>query len=105
MNPVIKNRENVPNPVLGPEDGVPNYVMLYAEHQPGDSSPFHSHKWEHEVFIIEGSGTLSCDSKTYPIRKGDAILVPPNSKHQFVNTGKKPLIRITVNPLTSVQIE
>ena len=105
MEPVIKNQENTQNPVLGPDDGVPNYVMLYAEHPPGDSSPHHTHPWEHEAFIIEGSGTLSCGGKTYPIRKGDAVLVPPDVEHQFINTGSEVLIRVTVNPLSSVEAE
>ena len=103
MKPVIKNQEGTENPVLGPEDGVPNYVMLYAEHEPGGSSPLHTHPWEHEAFIIEGEGTLTCDGESYPIRKGDAVLVPPESLHQFVNTGSEPLIRVTVNPLSSVE--
>ena len=105
MEPVIKNREGSTNPVLGPDDGVPNYVMLYAEHEPGGSSPRHTHPWEHEAFIIEGSGTLMCDGETYPIRKGDAVLVPPGSDHQFTNTGSEVLIRVTVNPLSSVSSE
>ena len=105
MEPVIKNREGSTNPVLGPDDGVPNYVMLYAEHEPGGSSPFHTHPWEHEAFIIEGSGTLTCDGEIYPIRKGDAVLVPPGSEHQFTNTGSEVLIRVTVNPLSSVSSE
>ena len=103
MEPVIRNHEGVSNPVLGPDDGVPNYVMLYAEHEPGGSSPHHSHAWEHEAFIVEGAGTLSCDGKSYPIRKGDCVLVPPNTEHQFINTGSEPLIRVTINPLSSVQ--
>ena len=102
MEPVIRNVEGLDNPVLGPDEGVPNYVMLYVQHAPGASSAHHTHPWEHQAFIVEGSGVLWCDGIEYPIRKGDAVLVPPNTEHQFTNTGEVTLSRVTVNPLSSV---
>ena len=45
MEPVIKNYEGLSNPILGPDDGVPNYVMLYVQHPPGGTSPNHIHDW------------------------------------------------------------
>ncbi len=50
MDPVIRKAEGSKNPVLGPSDGVPNYVMLYVQHPPGGSSPHHTHAWEHQAF-------------------------------------------------------
>ncbi len=103
MEPVIKNYEGLSNPILGPEDGVPNYVMLYVQHPPGGTSPGHIHEWEHQAFITEGEGVLWVEGKEYPIKKGDAVLVPPNVNHQFRNTGSATLSRVTVNPLNSVE--
>ncbi|HAL48131.1 MAG: cupin domain-containing protein [SAR202 cluster bacterium] len=102
MDPVIRKAEGSKNPVLGPSDGVPNYVMLYVQHAPGASSPHHTHAWEHQAFIVEGEGVLWCDGKEFPIKAGDAVLVPPDSDHQFRNTGSTTLSRVTVNPLSSV---
>jgi quercetin dioxygenase-like cupin family protein len=103
MKPVIKNFEGAGNPLLGPGDGVPNYVMLYVRHAPGESSPDHTHPWEHQAFITEGSGILWVDGAEYPIKQGDAVLVPPGSRHYFKNTGSVMLSRVTVNPLSSVE--
>ena len=103
MEPVIKNYEGRSNPILGPEDGAPNYVMLYVQHPPGGTSPQHIHEWEHQAFITEGAGALWVEGKEYPIKKGDAVLVPPNVNHQFRNTGDVTLSRVTVNPLNSVE--
>ena len=75
MDPIIKNYRDNDNPVLGKEDGVPNYVMLYVQHAPGESSPFHTHPWEHQAFITEGSGVLLFGGKEYPIRQGDCVHV------------------------------
>ena len=102
MDPVIRKAEGSKNPVQGPSDGVPNYVMLYVQHPPGGSSPHHTHAWEHQAFIVEGEGVLWCDGKEFPIKAGDAVLVPPESDHQFRNTGSTTLSRVTVNPLSSV---
>ena len=102
MEPVIRNFEGAGNPVLGPDDGVPNYVMLYVRHDPGGTSPQHTHPWEHQAFITEGAGVLWVEGKEYPIKQGDAVLVPPDVEHQFRNTGSTILSRVTVNPLSSV---
>ncbi len=105
MEPVIKHFEGNSNPLLGPGDGVSTYVMLYVRHEPGGSSPDHVHPWEHQAFITEGTGILTCGGKTYPVKAGDAVLVPGGVRHQFTNTGKVMMSRVTVNPIESVAAE
>ena len=70
MKPVIKSVEGRSNPVLGPEDGVPNYVMLWVQHPPGGSSAQHVHPWEHQAYIVEGEGALWVEGEEYPIKGG-----------------------------------
>ena len=36
------------------ETGAENFAMRLFEMEAGGYSPFHSHPWEHEVFILEG---------------------------------------------------
>jgi quercetin dioxygenase-like cupin family protein len=105
MEPVIRNEHGNSNPLLGRADGVSNYVMLYVKHGPGESSADHTHAWEHQAFITEGSGILVCGGKEYPIKTGDAILVPAGIRHQFRNTGNVPMNRVTVNPIESIPSE
>ena len=85
MGPIIKSVESTGNPVLGPEDGVPNYVMLWVQHPPGGASAQHTHPWEHQAYIVEGEGVLWVEGNTHPIKAGDAVLVPPDVEHQFRN--------------------
>ena len=103
VEPVIRNENGSTNPLLGPGDGVSTYVMLYVKHGPGESSPDHIHEWEHQAFITRGAGILVCGGKEYPVKAGDAVLVPGGIRHQFINTGEVPLHRVTVNPIESVQ--
>lgn len=69
--------------------GAPNFAMRLFEMQPGGHSPLHNHDWEHEVFILEGEGTVVGKEGEKKFKSGDAIFVPPNERHQFKNTGKK----------------
>ena len=46
---------------------------------------------------------LIFDGEEFPIKAGDAVLVPGGVRHQFKNTGSVPMKRVTVNPIESVQ--
>ena len=71
--------------------GAENFAMRLFEIEPGGYSPFHSHPWEHEVFILEGEGVVVGANEERSCKPGDAIFVPPNEKHQFKNNGGKTL--------------
>jgi quercetin dioxygenase-like cupin family protein len=92
--------------LIGKSDGVPNTVLLYnGAMAPGSvshtESGGHTHVWEHLSYILEGEGALSCDGKEYRVAEGDAVLVPPDLHHQWLNPSSAPMVRITFNPLYS----
>ena len=68
--------------------GAENFAMRLFEMDPEGYSPFHSHPWEHEVFILEGEGIVVGGGEERKFRAGDAIFISPNEKHQFKNTGE-----------------
>ena len=68
-------------------DGAPNFAMRLFEVAPGGHSPLHVHDWEHEVYILEGIGTLEFEGEKNPFEEGYFIFVPPGREHRFVNTG------------------
>ena len=70
------------------EMGAPNFAMRLFEVESEGYTPFHIHDWEHEVFILEGSGVVVGGDEERLFRAGDVILIPPNEKHQFMNNGK-----------------
>lgn len=71
--------------------GAERFAMRYFEIEPGGYSPLHTHAWEHELFILEGEGIALGGTEERRITVGDAVFVPPNEKHQFLNSGKKTL--------------
>lgn len=68
-------------------EGAPTFAMRQFEIAPGGHTPFHTHPWEHEVFILEGEGYVQSAEGPRPFRAGDAVFVAPNEQHSFVNSG------------------
>jgi quercetin dioxygenase-like cupin family protein len=71
--------------------GAENFAMRYFEMDVNGNSPHHQHDWEHEVFILEGEGTVKGELGEVPFKPGTVIFVPPNERHQFLNTGTQPV--------------
>jgi len=67
--------------VISEKDGAPNFNMRVLSIEPGGESPNHSHPWEHEFFILSGSGVGVVDNKEANIGPGDAIFVPAGVQH------------------------
>jgi len=77
--------------MISKDDGAPNFAMRLFEIEPKGFTPYHTHDWEHEVFIKEGEGIYVSEGKETSFKTGDAILVPPFEPHQFRNTQDKKL--------------
>jgi len=77
--------------LLGESDGTPTFAMRQFEVAPGGHTPRHHHPYEHEVYVLEGKGTVSEGDIEHPLGPGDVVLVSPDDVHQFRNTGDSPL--------------
>ena len=80
------------------EDGAPNFAMRIFDVQPGTSTPYHTHSWEHEVFVLAGSGVVRSADEEHPLGEGDVVFVAPEERHQFVNRGDDALRFICLIP-------
>ncbi len=74
--------------LIGEEDGAPNFIMRQFTLQPGGKTPYHTHNWEHEVYVLSGTGIARHGDGESDISAGCAVLVLPNEEHGFVNTGE-----------------
>ncbi|MSQ07440.1 MAG: cupin domain-containing protein [Dehalococcoidia bacterium] len=108
MEPLIRNYRSVYQPggetarLVTLADNPPTCTLNYSVIEPGKTSAHHIHPWEHEVFILEGSGVLVCDGKEYPVTQGDAVLIPGNVDHYTRNHRRTGVIRrIEANPLAA----
>ena len=85
--------------VIGADDGAPRFAMRVFEIRSGSSTPFHSHWWEHEVFVLSGEGIVKSEGNEKSIGEGTVVFVAPNEEHCFANTGNDILRFICVIPL------
>ena len=75
--------------LLGEPEGAPNFEMRYFSLTGDISTDWHSHQWEHQVFVIQGQGKCRTSEKEIELRPGDAVFVPPGEEHHFICSGEK----------------
>jgi len=74
--------------LIGKDDGADKFAMRLFEIQPGGQTPLHTHEWEHQVYILDGKGTVWREGQDVPVKSGTAIFVPGSEKHCFKNIGE-----------------
>ena len=84
---------------ISKEDGAPNFALRVFELKPGGYTPYHTHKWEHEVFIKKGKGKLFWEGKSFSLKEGDVIFIPGGEKHQFKNSTRGTLEFLCMVPI------
>ncbi len=75
--------------LLGEDEGVHTFAMRRFTLEEGGYTPFHKHDWEHEVFVLKGKGRIKTHDGFVDVGAGDAVYVPPNEEHQFLNDGEE----------------
>ena len=80
------------------DDGAPNFAMRQFTVEPGGFTPKHHHPYEHEVYVLEGSGIVIDGDKEKPLNAGDCVFVAPDDVHQFRNTGEQPMTFLCLVP-------
>jgi quercetin dioxygenase-like cupin family protein len=84
--------------LVGRSDGAANFALRQFTVEPGGHTPRHQHNYEHQVYVLEGSGRVEQDGTFHAIGRGDALYVAPNTLHQFVNDGSAPLTFLCIVP-------
>ncbi len=101
MTPVdMDGAEGVAMRVMaGRDDGAPTFATRQFKVAPGGHTPRHSHDYEHEVFILDGSGEAHLSGSDHPVRPGDVLYVPADAEHQF-QAGSQGLRFLCVAPVS-----
>ncbi len=77
--------------LISEADGAPNFIMRQFTIEPGGHTPYHTHPWEHEVYVLSGTGRIRQGDSATEFIGGSVILVLPDEEHNFENTGSEPL--------------
>ncbi|OOC42381.1 cupin domain-containing protein [Thermosipho sp. 1074] len=88
VEPIIIDDGKIEKRILiGSKDGAKNFVMRLFRLQPGANTLYHSHDWEHEIFVVKGKIQAVTKNGKFEAEQGSFIFVKPNEEHQFVNVG------------------
>jgi len=87
--------------LISKDDGAENIAMRMFELQPGGCTPLHTHRHEHEVFVIEGQGVFVFEGQEHEFDAEYVIFVPPNKEHQFRNAGDSILRMLCIIPASA----
>ncbi len=93
---VVRNQEDVETvtysdeskgvemrPLITQRDGAPRFGMRVFALAAEGYTPYHAHAWEHEVYILAGSGTVRGVDGARSLRAGDSVFLAPFEEHQF----------------------
>jgi len=84
--------------LISQKDGAPNFAMRMFEIAINGNTPYHTHNYEHEVFVLSGQGKTVTAEGEKVMNTWDVIFIPPNIDHQFVNTSDIPLVFLCLIP-------
>jgi len=85
--------------MVGRADGAPNFALRQFRVESGGHTPRHSHDYEHEVYVVAGSGAVLLEGEYRPVRAGDVVYVPALEEHQFRADGGDELRFLCVVPV------
>lgn len=64
--------------------------------EPGDHSVPHIEPWSHLLYILSGTGDISIDGSTSPVRIGTVCQVRAGKKHSLRNLGDDDLLILAI---------
>ncbi len=74
--------------LLGEPEGAPNFEMRYFSLAGDIATEWHSHEWEHQVFVVKGKGIFKSEAGEVQLLPGSAVLVAPGEQHHFICPGE-----------------
>lgn len=80
------------------QDGAKTFAMRVFDVTPGASTPYHAHAWEHEVYIVSGTGRVRAGGKETLFKPGDSVYIAPNEQHCFMADVEAPVQLICCIP-------
>lgn len=72
------------------------YSCEYVRLGPTDHSVPHVERWNHLLWIVEGTGEITIEDTTWPVRPGSYAKVKAGMKHSLRNLGGTDMLVIAI---------
>ncbi len=83
--------------LIGKDQSAPNFYLRRFRVEPLGNTPRHAHQWEHEIYVLSGSGEVMVAGETSQLNEGTAAFIPGGADHQ-IRAGDTPLEFICIIP-------
>jgi quercetin dioxygenase-like cupin family protein len=83
--------------LIGKADSAGTFYLRHFTIEPSGYTPRHSHPWEHEIYVISGSGYAVAGGERSEIGEGMALFIPPEVEHQ-INASGEGLVFLCIIP-------
>ncbi len=76
-----------------PTGNAANQSLAEATVEPGGATTEHLHRTSEEIYLFtRGMGRMRLGTDEGDVRAGDAVVIPPGTRHKLLNTGTEPLV-------------
>jgi mannose-6-phosphate isomerase-like protein (cupin superfamily) len=76
-----------------PTGNAANQSLAEATVEPGAATTEHFHRTSEEIYLFtRGMGRMRLGTDEGDVRAGDAVVIPPGTRHKLFNTGTDPLV-------------
>jgi mannose-6-phosphate isomerase-like protein (cupin superfamily) len=76
-----------------PTGNAVNQSVAEATVEPGGATTEHFHRTSEEIYLFtRGVGRMRLGTDEGDVRAGDAVVIPPGTRHKLLNTGTEPLV-------------
>jgi mannose-6-phosphate isomerase-like protein (cupin superfamily) len=76
-----------------PTGNAANQSLAEATVEPGGATTEHLHRTSEEIYLFtQGMGRMRLGAEEADVRAGDAVVIPPGTRHKLFNTGTEPLV-------------
>ena len=90
--------------IAGHTHGLKTMEVWYQTMDPNSATPIHQHACEEVILILSGSGKVTIEGETSAFGPNSTLIVPPDTIHQIVNTGKEPLVLVAALGMAPVRV-
>jgi quercetin dioxygenase-like cupin family protein len=71
-------------PLITEKEGAPHFALRVFRLDAEGHTPYHAHAWEHEVYVLGGSGVVRSGDGEHALHVGDSVFLAPHEEHQFI---------------------